>query len=256
MAKSKFGDKLKGMKSGWDESQNQYDTMFGGVKIDAGDYIAQVQMAKLTESKSSGKLMIRREHLIVEGSWKGTVVYDNMMLETPMGMTFIRRWFEMMGYAAPDDPSEIEDVIEAIAEESATVKIAVKHSGDFINVAVIEVIESDDDEKQETKSGPSAAKSKQKAEPEAEAEAEPEQEAETEDDADIRDALFAFCKAQDIDTEKDDDSEVLCERIKEYKWPEDELTEDEKELFDAAGIADAIKRNEAPKKAKIKREKK
>lgn len=255
MAKSKFSDKLKTMTSSWSESQNQYDTMFGGVKIDPGEYIAKVQMAKLTESKSSGKLMIRREHLIVEGSWKGTVVYDNMMLETPMGMTFVRRWFEMMGYSAPEDPAEIEDVIEAIAEEAATVKIVVKHSGDFINVAVIEVIESDDDEKQEAKSRPSAAKSRQDVKQE-----EPEQEAEAEekddDNADLRDALFAFCKAQDIDTEKDDDAEILCERIKEYKWPEEELTEDEKALFDAAEIADAIKRKEAPKKTRIKREKK
>lgn len=249
MPKSKFASKLSGMKEGWDESQNQYDTMFGGVKIDAGDYIARVQSIKLTESKSSGKLMVRREHLIIEGSWKGTVVYDNMMLETPMGMTFLRKWFEQMGYTAPDDPADIEDVLEAIAEEAATVKVAVKHSGDFINVAVVEVIEADEEKGSSSETKEKASKEKA-----------PKEKADTEqsdENAELRDALFAFCKAQDIDTEKDDDVEVLGERIKEYKWPETELTDEEKEMFEAAGISDAIKKKEPEKKkaTKIKKTK-
>ena len=264
MAKSKFSDKLDGMKQNWEDSQNQYDSMFGGVKIDAGEYIARVQGAKVTESKASGKLMIRREHLIVEGANKGAVIFDMLMLETPMGLTFVRRWFEQMGYESPSDPSDIEEIVEAIAEEAATVKIAVKHSGDFINVAVIEVIADDEyeelnaetDEEKTAEKKPSGKAGKKKVEKEKEPEDMPEEEEAPEDDnnAELLSDMFAFCKSQDIDTEPDDDVEALGERISEYKWPEEELTDEEKEMFESAEIGDAIKKKAAKKKAKTKKQ--
>ena len=250
MAKSKFADRLAGMQQGWDESQNQYDTMFGGVKIDAGDYIARVQSCKIAESKSSGKLMVRREHLIIEGSYKGSVVFDVMMLETPMGLTFLRRWFEQMGYNSPSDPAEIEDIVAAIAEEAATVKIAIKHSGEFTNVSVIEVLEEDaPEEKTEKESSEKSSKKETKEEAPA------EEAGGEEDNAELLAELFAFCKAQDIDTEEDDTIEILGERISEYKWPEEELTDEENAMFEAADISAAIKKKAVSKKKKTKAKK-
>jgi hypothetical protein len=254
MAVSKFADKLNGMKNSWDDSKNQYDSMFGGVKIPADTYLAQMQSVKLKESKSSGKLMIQREHVIIEGQFKGTVVYDNMQIETPMGMTFIRRWFEQMGYEAPADPAEIEDVIRAIAEDAALVKIQVKHSGDYVNVSVIEVVETS------SANAPSASREEPKAEepkaeePKAEkpktSSGKTKEKANDSEDAEIIKGLHDFCKAQDIETEEDDTLDVLKERVKEYKWPVEEMTEEEIELFTNAGIADAIKQKETKKKQK------
>ena len=250
---SKFVDRLNGMKENWDQSENQYNSMFGGVKIPAGDYIARVQMVKLAEAKSSGKLMIKREHMIAEGAHTGSVVYDNMMLETPMGMSFVRKWFENMGYESPNDPSEIEDILVSINEEAALVKIAVKHSGDFTNVAVIEVIEEEDgsnskepepepEEKKETKkSQKSSKKTKKTKNKKAKSAPEPEPEEENPDEAALIKEMFIFCKAQDIETEESDDVEQLGERIREYDWPKAELTETELEMFETAGITDCIK---------------
>jgi hypothetical protein len=241
----KFKDRLSGMQSQYADSKNQYDSMFGGVKIPPAQYEARVQSVKIVESNSSGKLMIRREHVITEGEYAGMIAYDNMQLETPMGFTFVRRWVERMGYNCPEDPAEIEELCEAIAEDAALVKIQIKHSGDFVNVSVIEALET------ETATEPEEPKAKPKkaAEPEEDTTAEA-----GDDDATLA-GLFEFCKAQDIATEADDTADVLCERIREYKWPEGEMTEEEIKLFDEAGLSDAIKRAEKPKRSKVKREK-
>jgi len=212
--------------------------MFGGVKIDPGEYIARLQSAKLVESKSSGKLMVRREHVLMDGEFKGMVIFDNMILETPMGLTFIRRWFDQMGYEAPEDPEEIENVVSAVSKDAANVKIQVKHSGDFVNVAVIEVLDEEKEEPASKASGKTAT-SGGKGKP-----------ADDDEDTELLKNLFIFCKAQDIDTEKDDTIDVLCERIKEYDWPKEELTDDEVEMFEEAGISDVIIE---PKKAKKKK---
>lgn len=136
-----IGDKLAKMQDAWKESEQQYKTTFGGEKIPEGQYIARVQKAALREAKTSGKIMIGREHVIMEGDLKGSVVFDNMQLETPLGLAFTRRWIERMGYVSPDEVNGLLDVCNDITEKAPTVKIAVKHSGDFVNVDVLEVLE-------------------------------------------------------------------------------------------------------------------
>jgi hypothetical protein len=181
--------------------------MFGGIKIEPGQYIARLQSAKVVESKSTGKLMVRREHVILQGEMEGMVVFDNLQLETPMGLTFLRRWFDQMGYESPADSSEIEDTIAAINKDAATVKILVKHSGDFVNVSVIEVMEESETTAEEPK-----AKTKEKTkakEKEEEEETEQTDTADDTEDAELVAKLFAFCKAQDIETEKEDTLDVL-----------------------------------------------
>jgi len=236
-----FADRLKGMKSTWTESSSVYDSTFGGVKVDPGQYVARLQSAKIVESKTSGNLMIRREHIILEGQFQGMIVYDNMNLATPMGMSFVRRWIDQMGYEAPGDdkPEELEDVLVAIVQEAPTVKVAIKHSGDFVNVSIIELLTagespaSTSSEAAPKDEAPKAQKSAPKGTPSAEDK--------------LADRLFAFCKAQDIATEKDDTTDVLKERIREYSYPEKELTEEEKQLFKDAEIEDAIEKPAAKK---------
>jgi len=236
-----FAEKLKGMKQTWAESSTVYDSTFGGIKVDPGQYVARLQSAKIVESKTSGNLMIRREHVILEGQFQGMIVYDNMNLANAMGMSFVRRWIDQMGYEAPsaDKPEELEDVIAAVIAEAPTVKIAIKHSGDFVNVSIIELLqtgnerpESDAGSTSSEQTPPPSHKSTPKGAPTKE---------EKEEDV-LAKRLFAFCKAQDIATEKDDTVDVLKERIREYSYPEGDLTDEEKELFKDADIEDVIER--------------
>jgi ribosomal protein L12E/L44/L45/RPP1/RPP2 len=247
-----FSEKLKGMKKTWTDSSAEYDRVFGGVKVDAGQYVARLQSAKIRESNTSGNMYIRREHVILEGQFQGMIVPDNMNLMTAQSMSFVRRYIDQMGYECPpaDKPEELEDVLAAIVQEGPTCKIAVKHSGDFTNVSIIEVLQpaggeqapagdagaSDTSDAGAEAEQPRAQKSTPKGTPSAEDK--------------LADKLFDFCKAQDITTETDDTVDVLKERIREYSFPEKELTDEEKELFKEAGIEDVIERvkPEPPKK--------
>lgn len=145
-----IAEKLKEAQARWQESEKQYKTTFGGEKVPEGTYLARVQKVSIREAKSSGRLMIGREHVIIDGDMKGSAVFDYLQLETELGFAFTRRWIERMGYQAPDDAVGIVDICTDITEKAPTVKIAVKHSGDFINVDVLEVVNEGEETPEET----------------------------------------------------------------------------------------------------------
>jgi hypothetical protein len=253
--KSKFAQRLAGMKSTIEESKGTYDSMFAGVKIDPGTYIVRLQSAKIVETKSSGKLMIAREHIVTEGQWHGHVIRDYMNLESTMGMAFVRQWIDQCGYEFPDtNPEELEDVIEAIANESFVCKATIKQSGDFINLSVNEILSSSGDKtetKETPKEEPKKEESKKSEKTTSKKETKKEEPVVDEEQQKILKGLFAFCKNQDIETEKGDTLEVLQERIKEYEFPEEEMSEEEITLFESAELSSAIKRK--PKATKVKK---
>lgn len=229
---SEYTKKLAGMKTAYDDSQNQYDSMFGGAKVPAGNYVAKLQSAVIKESQSSGKLMIAREHLITEGEFANITIYDNIMLETPMGFTFVRRWVDMMGYEQPEQPEEIEDIVSDIAEEAPVVKIRIKHSGDFVNVSVIEVLDGTGDE---------AGESDEQADETEETQDAPEYTNEA------LDKLREFCIKEEIELSDDDDEDSLKEKIDDFEYPEDKLDEWQIKLLTEIGQEANITRKEKPK---------
>jgi len=228
---SDYSKKLAGMKNAYDDSQNQYDSMFGGAKVPAGNYTAKLQSAVIKESQSSGRLMIAREHLLVQGEFTNITIYDNIMLETPMGFTFVRRWIDMMGYEQPERPEDLEDIVAEIAEDAPMVKIRIKHSGDFVNVSVIEVLDGEGTAEEES--------------------VDTSTEEVTEDAGDetseLLDKLREFCIKEDIELSDDDDEESLKEKIDGFEYPEDKLEEWQVELLTELGQEENIARKEKPK---------
>lgn len=264
MATSKFASRLDGMNQQYSESKNQADSMFGGVKVPEWTYIARLQKAVIKESQSSGKLMIRREHIIVEGEFLGMVIYDNMQLETPMGFAFVRRWLDLLEYQAPEKPSDLEDILEAMTDEAPTCKIQVKHSGDFINVSVVELLkdyagtgtaksetkaekkeEKTEEKKEEKKETPRSSVKREKVTKE-----EPKEEEKENDDSAMIARLQKFCKTQDVDFSKEDDLETICQNIRQWKWPKSQMTEEEIALFEEVGLSDSFKEEKATSKKK------
>ena len=136
---SSFKTRLKRMKKNYTEQKQTAKDMF--TLVPAGVYVGVLQSAKIAES-SNGNLLIKREHLITEGDESGSTVFDNMMLETELGFAFIIRWLEICGYEAPETPEEIEDIIEAMTDENPGVKFSIKHSGNYANVSVQELLEA------------------------------------------------------------------------------------------------------------------
>lgn len=138
-AKSKWGARLSKMKSGWSSSEQQYKEMFGAADIPEDVYVAKLQDCELTES-NSGKLRIKREHVIMEGEHKGVPVRDGLNLENEYGPVFCRRWLHMIGADVPENPEELETLLAEIKEAAPVCKIRVRHSGDYTNVDVISVV--------------------------------------------------------------------------------------------------------------------
>jgi hypothetical protein len=107
-----------------------------------GLYTLQLQEAVLKESESSGKLMITRTHLVLDGDYQGETIKDFLSLETEKGPYFVAQWVEQMGYEVPDNVEQLEDVILAISGANPVYTGNVKRSGDFTNVRVKELLET------------------------------------------------------------------------------------------------------------------
>jgi hypothetical protein len=194
-------EKMKEMKDRWARK----NSMSG---VPAGTYEMQLQSAALKEAKSSGKLGIHREHLILSGDQEGEVVFDQLSLETDRGPYFIARWIEQMGFAAPDDVSELEEVVRGIADEapSYTAKVTLSEGG-FTNVNIIALLDGNGGDAGDDGAG-------------------------TQGELDL-DALQAFATAYNI--EGDSEEEIIA-ALDECAWSAADLTEDEILLLQAAGI--------------------
>ncbi len=134
MSESEFGNRLKGMQDAWTQGRE------AGPGVPNGIYTFQLQGASLGESQA-GKVMITRKHLIVEGDYQGEAVTDWLSLETDFGPKQIARWIDAMGYEVPEDVSDLEDTIAAIASEAPTYTGQLKNRDDFVNIRVRELVE-------------------------------------------------------------------------------------------------------------------
>lgn len=132
-----YNERLKKMQETWDSGREQAPT------VPPGLYTMQLQSAEVVASQSSGKLMIRREHLILEGEHENTVVYDYLMIETEKGPFWIARWLESMDGEAPEQATELPAAVEEVAGRAPiyTGKVVVSNGG-FTNVRIVKLLDS------------------------------------------------------------------------------------------------------------------
>ncbi len=117
---------------------------FSGEKVPAGKYEATLSSIKIHEKKDSDKISLMRVFTILSGEAKGMAQTDFLQLTHPVGLSMAMQFIEIMGYDIPDSPSEWPDIIEAINEEQASVIVEVVHSGDFVNIKVLETFETEE----------------------------------------------------------------------------------------------------------------
>lgn len=262
MAGSKFSQRLGTMKRKWKSSQKRAEQMFGGAKVEEGEYVARLTKAFIKES-SQGNLFIRREHTIIDGEYTGVIIYDNMMLETDLGPAFIRRWIDTLGYNQPEEPEELEDFCDAAVKDAPTCHVRVRHSGDFVNVDVLKVVDSGEEPEttisttpaqrivEKEKTEPQQKEKKEEKKEEKEEEEEPTNSPPSAGD-ELLTRLFEFARGADIDTEEDDTVDVLVERIKEdmgkFDYEYKKMATDEVELIEGIGLGDFIMNRPEKKK--------
>jgi len=275
---TEFADRLAGMQNAWATGK---DTAPG---VPEGLYTMQLLEAGIAASQSSGKLMIKRTHTVVGGEQDGETVYDNLMLETDMGMFFVARWVEQMGFEVPDNIAELEEVVSAISEANPVYTAQVKKSGDFTNVRVRELLEATADVAKEEEEEPEENASdfaegevvtfdmdgtevsgtivgfdgddahvedsdgEVWAVPMEDLQATTEEETAPEEDETLV-ALLAFAQAADIEVDDTATVEQLTEAIGAYSYPREELTDEEAALLENIGISPTEPPEPKPKAA-------
>jgi hypothetical protein len=135
-----FKNRLSQMKEAWTEGKNAAPGVPDGV------YTMQLQNCELDES-GNGNMMVKREHLILDGEHAGEVVRDQIVFEgNAFGARFLSQFIEQMGYESPDNPEDIEDVVTAIAKDARKYTAQVKKAkdSDFRNVRIKALLEEDE----------------------------------------------------------------------------------------------------------------
>jgi len=132
---------LKGMQGAYDEASEF------AAGIPDGIYRLQLMEAKLVTAKTSGKVMLRRMHTVLDGEFEGRNIYDNNVWGLPgeenvVGWSIVRNWVELCGYATPEDAAELLDILTGISEENPVVVATVEtNDNGFVNVRVTELEE-------------------------------------------------------------------------------------------------------------------
>lgn len=252
MGKS-FTKELKKAQEAWDAGK---DSPPG---VPEGTYEMQLQDIQLITAKSSGNLMLKREHLVIGGEYEGEVVYDNMVLSTEQNMYYLARFIESMQYEVPEDLSEIDDVLQALREENPTYNATVVKSGDFTNVRIQDVIdaESGDDEEEEGDDGDDDGEDEEDEEGDGEDEDEDgnDEDGDGDEENDL-DLLVAFAEAHSVDEDIDEESklEAVVESLNEYDWAADELLPEEVELLERNEIDVKKAKGKSKSKKETKKE--
>lgn len=138
----KYADRLAGMNDSWAE-RNDEPLKPIGIQLMILEHI------ELRESQSSGKLMIARKHVCLEGEFEGESVSDYMSLETARGPYFVNRFFQVVGVGDIEEISEIEDAISELNETNPIYTAEIRYNDDFANVRVIELQDGSDIEESE-----------------------------------------------------------------------------------------------------------
>ena len=159
-----YKDKLADMQDMWNDGCES-------LGLPESLYVFVLQDCSLTEAKSSGNMMIRREHMVLEGEYKDEVQTDNMVLSNERSMFYLKKWIELMGFEAPDDFEDIEELIAEIRDAHPVYSADVVKSkdSDFVNVRCKELIAEtfipDDDDAADEPDPPKKGKGKGKGKP-------------------------------------------------------------------------------------------
>lgn len=254
MAKKSIADRLKKAQKAWDDIEEAP----GFDRLPEGEYVATLSSAEVKESQS-GNLMISRQHTVNDGSEQdGRIIFDQLMLESPIGKRQVREWFELFEYDMPK-LQDIPDLLEELLESEPSVRLSLKHvrdSDSLVNVRVLELLEGSEDEdadEDEDAEDEETEEEVEETDEEDEDEDEDEEDEEDEESDELNARLLEFCATWDIDCSDEDDNETLIEAIKELEYAPKELDPEEKQLLVEIDAEDCIKKPKAAPKKKSKK---
>jgi len=140
--KSKLGQ----LDKNWGDVKEEFGDSTGGFStVPSGNYVLHKVTAKLDESASSGKLMVKRSAEVKEGDYEGETIYDNLNIETDRGPEFLLKWLNLMGYQVDSLKDDLESALEAITNNpDATYQCSVKEADGYNNIYFNKCIDEGD----------------------------------------------------------------------------------------------------------------
>lgn len=159
-----FEKKLAKAKTLWKKASDMkpdYDNV-----ITDGTYTGKLVRAELGESQK-GRLQVAWRLQVSSGEYKGENINWWSGLETENNIMYFQRDLVRLGKEAPEDPSDLEDVLKEVEKDKLTVRVQVKTSGEFQNVRILKAVDADESEDEVVE--------EEAEEPEVEAEAEAEE---------------------------------------------------------------------------------
>lgn len=144
--KSKWNAKLAKANSSWADSEESYKATFGADNLPEDVFVFKLQDLEFAEVGKDNSIAIRREHVVLEGEFKGTVVRDRFNLDNEWGAVFCRRWLNMVGQEAPKSATELEPIIDTIKADPYVCKARFSRKNGYPNLDVISIITEEDED--------------------------------------------------------------------------------------------------------------
>lgn len=202
----------------WREGKVQAEMAGQGPSFDDGKYLVKIVSAKVTQSKNG-----RWQHVtgfkFVEGDYKGQTVYQYQGIDNEVGLGILFKQLELLGVEV-ESPEDFKSADKKLESKQPTVEIRLVTKGEFQNVYVTKVEESDgDNDKEEEESDNDDDDDKEEKEVE---------ESDEKDDVDTSDD-DSDDDDDDDDKEEEDEEEEKDEKPAKKSSKKDEEDEEEKD---------------------------
>src|SRR3990167_663200 len=142
--KEQFKMNIKQLSKAWKTAYEVKDEITQGFEPEDGRYAVAIVSASIGESKASGRPQITWEYLFLDGEYKGKTFRSYDGLDRSEGLPYIMKRIESIGYDAPEEFEELENVLKSITKVKPKVKIVIKTKNDFKNTYVMERLDDED----------------------------------------------------------------------------------------------------------------
>jgi hypothetical protein len=140
---SEWKDRVADLKDDWNRAKEQARTF--GPSLPDGAYIAQLTTVSISESKSSERLQVAWEYVVVEGESVGTLIRDYDGLETEQNLTWLMRKLDRLGYDPTElDAGDLEAVMEELVARKPVLRVRLRTKGDYQNCYIDRVLDAGD----------------------------------------------------------------------------------------------------------------
>ena len=138
---------MKRNKSKWSKATDRAKEDSGGIpQFDDGRYRMQLQKMEVGESKK-GRPQVISTWKFKEGDYKGQLYKSFQGIDNEDGVFYFLLDVKRLGFEVDEfDPSELGDLIKTITEDKPTALVSLSTKGEYQNLRISRVVESDEDE--------------------------------------------------------------------------------------------------------------